>query len=137
MFQGIELIDPLTTLKATYLITNWTVNSLTSHRATPSHVLRGTLMNLQFSMSCHIHALLNFVLSGNMGLGTQSLARVLCWIVALVVAPVQLRKLDTRIDLMKSATAKSGGVYLYANQQVFCPVYYISGAMPQSDPKAS
>jgi|EP00670_Eutreptiella_braarudii_P005946 NAD+ synthase (glutamine-hydrolysing) len=29
----------------------------------------------------------------------------------------QLRKLDTRIDLMKSATAKSGGVYLYANQQ--------------------
>ncbi|CEM11116.1 unnamed protein product [Vitrella brassicaformis CCMP3155] len=29
----------------------------------------------------------------------------------------QLRKLDTRIDLILSATSKSGGVYLYANQQ--------------------
>eukprot|EP00897_Mesotaenium_endlicherianum_P003817 jgi/Mesen1/3463/ME000194S02601 len=29
----------------------------------------------------------------------------------------QLRKLDTRLDLMRSATAKAGGVYLYANQQ--------------------
>jgi NAD+ synthase (glutamine-hydrolysing) len=29
----------------------------------------------------------------------------------------QLRKLDTRIDLVRSATAKSGGVYLYANQK--------------------
>mmetsp|Transcript_10331 Transcript_10331/g.14167 ORF Transcript_10331/g.14167 Transcript_10331/m.14167 type:complete len:581 (-) Transcript_10331:68-1810(-) len=29
----------------------------------------------------------------------------------------QLRKLHTRIDLMKNATAKGGGVYLYANQQ--------------------
>jgi hypothetical protein len=30
----------------------------------------------------------------------------------------QLRKLNTRLDLMRSATAKAGGVYLYANQQV-------------------
>ncbi|KAI9270615.1 hypothetical protein BDA99DRAFT_502273 [Phascolomyces articulosus] len=29
----------------------------------------------------------------------------------------ELRKLDTRIDLMKAATAKVGGIYLYANQQ--------------------
>jgi len=29
----------------------------------------------------------------------------------------QLRKLNTRIDLVRSATAKSGGVYLYANQK--------------------
>ncbi|KAI8470126.1 MAG: glutamine-dependent NAD(+) synthetase with GAT domain-containing protein [Monoraphidium minutum] len=29
----------------------------------------------------------------------------------------QLRKLDTRLDLISSATAKAGGVYLYANQQ--------------------
>ncbi|KAF7731462.1 glutamine-dependent NAD(+) synthetase [Apophysomyces ossiformis] len=29
----------------------------------------------------------------------------------------ELRKLNTRIDLIKSATAKAGGVYLYANQQ--------------------
>lgn len=29
----------------------------------------------------------------------------------------QLRKLNIRMDLMKSATSKSGGVYLYANQQ--------------------
>ena len=29
----------------------------------------------------------------------------------------ELRKLNTRIDLIRSATSKSGGVYLYANQQ--------------------
>jgi NAD+ synthase (glutamine-hydrolysing) len=29
----------------------------------------------------------------------------------------ELRKLDTRIDLIKSATAKCGGIYLYANQR--------------------
>ncbi|KAF5843733.1 glutamine-dependent NAD(+) synthetase [Dunaliella salina] len=29
----------------------------------------------------------------------------------------QLRKLDTRLDLIKGATAKAGGVYLYANQR--------------------
>jgi NAD+ synthase (glutamine-hydrolysing) len=29
----------------------------------------------------------------------------------------QLRKLDQRLELMKAATAKAGGVYLYANQQ--------------------
>ncbi|GBF95639.1 glutamine-dependent NAD(+) synthetase [Raphidocelis subcapitata] len=29
----------------------------------------------------------------------------------------QLRKLHTRLDLIRSATAKAGGVYLYANQQ--------------------
>ncbi|KAI9488637.1 hypothetical protein BDB00DRAFT_877212 [Zychaea mexicana] len=29
----------------------------------------------------------------------------------------ELRKLDTRINLMKAATAKVGGIYLYANQQ--------------------
>lgn len=29
----------------------------------------------------------------------------------------QLRKLNTRLDLMMGATAKAGGVYLYANQQ--------------------
>lgn len=29
----------------------------------------------------------------------------------------QLRKLDTRIDLIRSATRKGGGVYLYSNQQ--------------------
>jgi NAD+ synthase (glutamine-hydrolysing) len=29
----------------------------------------------------------------------------------------QLRKLDTRLQLMVSATAKMGGVYLYANQR--------------------
>ncbi|KAI9315128.1 hypothetical protein BX666DRAFT_359234 [Dichotomocladium elegans] len=29
----------------------------------------------------------------------------------------ELRKLDTRIDLIKAATAKVGGIYLYANQQ--------------------
>lgn len=31
----------------------------------------------------------------------------------------QLRKLNTRVDLIKSATAKCGGAYLYANQQGF------------------
>ncbi len=30
---------------------------------------------------------------------------------------VQLRKLHQRLDLIKSGTAKAGGVYLYANQQ--------------------
>ena len=30
---------------------------------------------------------------------------------------LQLRKLHQRLDLMRSATAKAGGVYLYANQQ--------------------
>lgn len=29
----------------------------------------------------------------------------------------QLRKLHQRLDLIKSGTAKAGGVYLYANQQ--------------------
>ena len=29
----------------------------------------------------------------------------------------QLRKLDTRIDLVRGATSKAGGVYLYANQK--------------------
>jgi NAD+ synthase (glutamine-hydrolysing) len=29
----------------------------------------------------------------------------------------QLRKLNTRVELMKSATTKLGGAYLYANQQ--------------------
>ena len=29
----------------------------------------------------------------------------------------QLRKLHQRVDLMRSATAKAGGVYLYANQR--------------------
>ncbi|EGC33152.1 glutamine-dependent NAD(+) synthetase [Dictyostelium purpureum] len=29
----------------------------------------------------------------------------------------QLRKLDQRVDLIRTATSKSGGVYLYANQQ--------------------
>lgn len=29
----------------------------------------------------------------------------------------QLRKLDSRIELMRGATAKCGGVYLYANQK--------------------
>ena len=29
----------------------------------------------------------------------------------------QLRKLSTRLDLIKSATSKTGGAYLYANQQ--------------------
>ena len=29
----------------------------------------------------------------------------------------ELRKLNTRVDLIRSATSKSGGVYLYANQQ--------------------
>ena len=29
----------------------------------------------------------------------------------------QLRKLDQRLDLIKSATAKAGGIYLYANQR--------------------
>jgi NAD+ synthase (glutamine-hydrolysing) len=29
----------------------------------------------------------------------------------------QLRKLNTRLDLIRSATSKTGGVYLYANQQ--------------------
>ena len=29
----------------------------------------------------------------------------------------QLRKLNQRLDLMRSATAKAGGIYLYANQQ--------------------
>ncbi len=32
-------------------------------------------------------------------------------------AGVQLRKLHQRLDLMRSATAKAGGVYLYANQR--------------------
>lgn len=31
--------------------------------------------------------------------------------------PAQLRKLHQRVDLMRSATAKAGGVYLYANQR--------------------
>lgn len=30
----------------------------------------------------------------------------------------QLRKLNQRLDLIKSATAKGGGCYLYSNQQV-------------------
>ncbi len=29
----------------------------------------------------------------------------------------ELRKLDTRLDLIRSATSKGGGIYLYANQQ--------------------
>ena len=29
----------------------------------------------------------------------------------------QLRKLNTRVDLMRGATAKGGGAYVYANQQ--------------------
>ncbi len=29
----------------------------------------------------------------------------------------ELRKLNTRVDLIRSATSKSGGIYLYANQQ--------------------
>lgn len=29
----------------------------------------------------------------------------------------QLRKLDKRLDLVRGATAKAGGVYLYANQK--------------------
>lgn len=29
----------------------------------------------------------------------------------------QLRKLDTRLDLIRGATSKAGGIYLYANQQ--------------------
>lgn len=29
----------------------------------------------------------------------------------------QLRKLDQRLELMRAATAKAGGVYLYANQR--------------------
>jgi len=29
----------------------------------------------------------------------------------------QLRKLDKRIDLVKGATSKAGGVYMYANQK--------------------
>jgi len=43
----------------------------------------------------------------------------------------QLRKLGVRMDLMKSATSKSGGIYLYANQQG-CDggrLYYDGGAM--------
>lgn len=43
----------------------------------------------------------------------------------------QLRKLNYRVDLMKSATAKSGGIYLYANQQC-CDggrLYYDGSAM--------
>ncbi len=30
---------------------------------------------------------------------------------------LQLRKLDQRLDLMRGATRKCGGVYMYANQQ--------------------
>lgn len=30
---------------------------------------------------------------------------------------MQLRKLDQRLDLMRGATRKAGGVYMYANQQ--------------------
>ena len=30
---------------------------------------------------------------------------------------LQLRKLHQRLDLIRSGTAKAGGVYLYANQQ--------------------
>ena len=30
---------------------------------------------------------------------------------------MQLRKLDQRLDLMRGATRKCGGVYMYANQQ--------------------
>jgi NAD+ synthase (glutamine-hydrolysing) len=29
----------------------------------------------------------------------------------------ELRKLNTRVDLIKAATQKVGGIYLYANQQ--------------------
>ena len=35
----------------------------------------------------------------------------------LCLHPAQLRKLHQRVDLMRSATAKAGGVYLYANQR--------------------
>ena len=35
----------------------------------------------------------------------------------LALCALQLRKLDQRLDLMRAATAKCGGVYLYANQQ--------------------
>ena len=31
--------------------------------------------------------------------------------------PLQLRKLNQRLDLIRGGTAKAGGVYLYANQQ--------------------
>lgn len=30
----------------------------------------------------------------------------------------QLRKLQSRLDIIKGATSKGGGVYLYSNQQV-------------------
>ena len=34
-----------------------------------------------------------------------------------LVLCMQMRKLNTRLDLMRGATAKCGGVYMYANQQ--------------------
>ena len=43
----------------------------------------------------------------------------------------QLRKLNRRVDLIRGATAKAGGVYMYANHQG-CDgerVYYDGGAM--------
>lgn len=38
----------------------------------------------------------------------------------------ELRKLHTRVELIVSATLKSGGIYLYANQQgcMFCTLLY-------------
>jgi len=39
----------------------------------------------------------------------------------------ELRKLHVRVELIVSATLKSGGIYLYANQQgcIFCPSKFI------------
>ena len=36
---------------------------------------------------------------------------------SLCMCAMQLRKLDQRLDLMRGATRKCGGVYMYANQQ--------------------
>ena len=42
----------------------------------------------------------------------------LCMLVSgLCLCAMQLRKLDQRLDLMRGATRKCGGVYMYANQQ--------------------
>ena len=42
---------------------------------------------------------------------------VLVCVLTTCMCAMQLRKLDQRLDLMRGATRKCGGVYMYANQQ--------------------
>ena len=51
-------------------------------------------------------------------LGAQKMLHIVIALVDIFASlHLQLRKLDQRLDLMRGATRKAGGVYMYANQQ--------------------